>query len=438
MPDRLQQVLSGGLGYFWLTSDSRLPGTDDVDPQRGFIRRSENTIEVDLLIEDPESAWRGEQPLPHALLGATEHTGVLLLDVFGSGRTLNTGASRASVDRYRAQTLIVDARATDITSTLVNSASAYFHGDSLLSWANFDPVERQVRLNSQNRVESVRIDLQPTEEQNTRLRRGLQLILSGHWNVSSDDDRQHIVETALEIRVDSSRPTDIHSLVTPLLRCQDLLSLAFGGFVTSRDGRALCAGQEERAQLWNSQLMPNPLLSGIRIANRKSFPQFRLLDLGGVDSLRRWASLCETHPRAAGPLVNRVRRGAISHEVLLLEIASAIEYWGAAHRRTAKWAQKGSNFAEALGLHVGDGFQEWCGDLTDWSGALWSHYNGLKHDPSFVYDIHDVRVLSESALLLLTVALLNRIAGSKQPGRRLFSDHRNDQLRSWTRNINMD
>jgi hypothetical protein len=84
---------------------------------------------------------------------------------------------------------------------------------------------------------------------------------------------------------------------------------------------------------------------------------------------------------------------------------------------------------------MGPAFSDWCGDSKKWAENFWSHYNGLKHDPKFDPDPFAVKALQESGYLLLVGDLLNRVGASKQPGKRLFADYRNDNLKDWVRSI---
>ncbi|HEX2049615.1 MAG TPA: hypothetical protein VHJ34_03160 [Actinomycetota bacterium] len=85
-----------------------------------------------------------------------------------------------------------------------------------------------------------------------------------------------------------------------------------------------------------------------------------------------------------------------------------------------------------MALHVGTPFAEWCGDPKKWADGFWEHYNLLKHDPEFDPDPLAVKAFQESAYLLLIAELLNRVAQSTVPARRIFSDYRFETLRGWT------
>jgi hypothetical protein len=356
-------------------------------------------------------------------------------DVFGKGQVTSIGGSRASTQRFKAQTIVVHPSMIEVESTLVTSASAYFLGNALLAWADFDTFEQEVTFDAANHVIGAAIHLKPTPDLQVSLSPSTDFRLSGHWSFRDDEDLRHVVETALEVEVKSRRPTPFRRLLGPLLRCQDLLSLAFLGFVRADAGRATCIGLEERGHLWNALLMPDPVPPQLQIAALNARPSFHLSHLGGVEALARWVRLSERHPRAVSPVVNRFRRGPTNDEIRLLELAAAIEYWVAAHRRRGAWTRRGANFAEALGHHVGSAFTAWVGDVRKWAEKLWFYYNSLKHDPSYVPDPFAVRTLQESAGLALMSELLNRVAGNKKPARRIFSDYRNQQVKSWVHEV---
>lgn len=437
MDKRLRQTLEGGLGSFWVLSRPRIRELRDEQTRSGFIRRQGGVVELHLLEDDPTLALAASerQPFPAGILGITEHTGTLLLDIVGTSATRIIAGSRASVERFRAQTLLVHPSVLEIDSTLVKSVSAYFLSKALLSWAGLDAVEEEVMADATGRVKAATIRLKPTADLRASLTPSTDLRLSGYWRLGDSEDHRQIVETGLEIEVESGRATKSRDLLLPLLRCQEFLSIAFLGFVRADHGRARCQGTAERGHMWNAMLMPDEAARHIRVAALNEGPSFLLADLDGIEGLARWIRLCRRHQRAVSPIFNHLRRGPISDEVRLLELASAIEYWVASHRRKAGWAHRGANPPEALGHHVGRAFADWVGDIQEWAKVFWSHYNGLKHDPSFTPDPLAVHALQESAYLVLTADLFNRVAGSQTPGRRMFSDYRHNQLKDWIRSL---
>lgn len=434
MDKRLREVLDGGIGYFWLCDEYAISELEDDEARAGYIRRRGDTLEVDLLHEDPANLMMdSDDPLPKALVGATEHVGVVVPELRGRTRNMRSGASRASAETFRGQTLVVDPSVMDASSSQFTSVSAYFQGNALLPWARFDAIERDVRFDANNRVESASIHLKPTTDVVTRLTAAMDLRFAARWSFQEDEDLRQVVDTALEIDVRSTRPLAFSRLLQPLLRCQEFLCLAFGGFVGADGGRVGRAEDAERAHMWNATLMPTATASHVPVAAKNQRALFHLDDLGGLDAFARWIRLCKRHPRAVSPIVNLFRRGAASDDVRLLELAAAMEYWVARHRRSSSWTRAGANHAEAIGLHVGAPFHRWTGDSRRWSERFWFNYTQIKHDPSFVPDGMEIKVLQEVAYLLLVAELLNRIARSKRPGATLFGKHSHWQLRDWTR-----
>lgn len=436
MDKRLREVLDGGIGYFWVCDEPAIVDLEDEQARAGYIRRRGDTLEVDLLHEDPVNLLLGSDDLlPVALVGATEHAGVIVPEVRGRTRNMRSGAGRASAETFRSQTLIADPGVMDATSSEFTSVSAYFQGNAVLPWAGFDAIERDVRFDAHNRVESATIHLKPTVDVVKRLTPTIDLRFAGRWTFHEDEDLRQVVDTALEIDVRSARPLTFSRLLQPLLRCQEFLCLAFGGFVGVDGGRVGQTPGDERAHMWNATLMPAAPGSHVPVAARNQRALFHLDDLGGLDAFVRWIRLCKKHPRAVSPIVNLFRRGAATDDVRLLELAAAMEYWVASHRRSSSWARAGSNYAEAIALHVGAPFHRWTGDSRRWAQRFWFNYTGLKHDPSFVPDGIEIKVLQEVAYLLLVAELLNRIARSKRPGATLFGEHSQWGFRDWAREL---
>ena len=433
MDKRLREVLEGGIGYFWLCDDDAISELDDEAARAGFIRRRVDTVEVDVLHDDPAHLLMTDDPLPRALVGVTEHTGVIVPELRGRTRNMRSGAGRASAETLRSQTLVVDPDVVGAKSSLFTSVSAYFQGNGLLPGAGFDVIETDVRVDANNRAQSATIHLKPTTDVVRRLSASLDLCFTAGWSFQESDDLRQVVDTALEIEVRSARPLAFSGLLQPLLRCQEFLCLAFGGFVGAEGGRAGRDDDAERAHVWNATLMPTALASHVPVLANKEPALFRLDDLGGLDVFGRWIRLCKKHPRAVSPIVNVFRRGAASDDVRLLELAAAMEYWVARHRRSSSWTSAGDNHAEAIALHVGAPFHRWTGDSARWAERFWFNYTQLKHDPSFVPDGMEIKVLQEVAYLLLVAELMNRIAKSKRPGATIFGEHSRWQLRDWTR-----
>ena len=134
--------------------------------------------------------------------------------------------------------------------------------------------------------------------------------------------------------------------------------------------------------------------------------------------------LYDRFPRSVAPISSYLRYGSPSPEVRLLEVAAAIEQWVATHRRSTQWASRGTNFAAALAHHVGMPFTDWAGPADLWATQFWDSYNDLKHPRGAGPSRREAFLAAETGYRLLVAALLNRVAGSKQPSRQMLSNYR--------------
>ncbi len=361
---------------------------------------------------------------PRAVVGATELGGVLLTDIVSTTPKINLGGSRVCVETLIGRTIITDPSVTEATTSNVAALSMHFSGDTMLGWGGFDAVEESFTTGVDNKLIEATVRLKATPDKTISLSRTLDLVASAHWATTRRSEHGREISTALALTVRSKKaPRPFADLLVSLVRTQDLLSVVFDGFLGVAKGRVESA-TGNRGEFWNAILMSDATGPDLRAADRRNWPLLGLTDLGGLVAFRRWLSLYETHPRAMTPVTNRVRRGRMSDEVRLLEVASALEYWVAAHRRKAAWTGVGESPAEAAACRVGAEFNRWIGDSTRWAGAFWDHYNGLKHDPSFDPDPTLLRVLVETGYTLLLCCLLNRCAATKRPSMRLLNDYR--------------
>jgi hypothetical protein len=209
------------------------------------------------------------------------------------------------------------------------------------------------------------------------------------------------------------------------------MSFCYNGFLRAESGLATpdAEGAElDSSQLWDAWLMVPP--PGTSTAANKDFPLLTLDDIGGLPALRRWVALCTKHLRAVRPVIEPYRQGRASPPLRVLETAAAMEYWVATHRRSAKWTREkcckkggqGCGWVWPIVQLVGEPFKSWIGDPKEWSHRFWGSYNKLKHEPGFEMDDPSLGVLVDSAAMLLSVALLCRVSGNKEPARKLFSD----------------
>ncbi|MEU8209995.1 hypothetical protein AB0B85_12455 [Micromonospora sp. NPDC049044] len=428
MEDDVTSILDGTIGWFWPWYEK--PRRISAEPERGYIRLiAPDTVELTALDEDAFRDDGGEHiPRPRLITGATERGGLLMLDVKGVGLKTRMGGSAASVRHYRARTLLANAPIEDIRSERLRSLSAHFFGIS--RWFGLTGARESVSRDQEGRLTgfTVRVESQP--EASIRIPGGREVAISPYWSTRGSADRRTI-NAPVELECRSARPQSLWALRQPLLRIQDLISFCYEGSITAEGGLAtpdLTKEAPEELRLWDAWLMVTR--PGVVQAARKDFPLLTLQELGGMPSLRRWLILCSNHLRAVRPVIEPYRYGKASPPVRILEIAAAMEYWVATHRRTTAWAKEsccrrrgqGCGWAWPIARSVGGSFDQWVGDSREWSHRFWGTYNKLKHEPEYVFDEYELATLAESASLLLAVALLCRVSRNKEPARRLFAD----------------
>ena len=132
------------------------------------------------------------------------------------------------------------------------------------------------------------------------------------------------------------------------------------------------------------------------------------------------------------PLVGPLRFGFSSTDVMLKEVAAAIEYWVKASRPAA-WADT-RKYANAAAARAGRPFGNWVGDPKSWATRFWQTNNHLKHEVSYAVDEDAMFDYAQSARQLLIALILNRVSRSNTPGEILFRHHRLSDLGDRLRN----
>lgn len=446
MNDKIESIQRGTIGWFW-TGYKRLPSLKR-SPDQGYVRLgNDNRIHLTLLNEtDIKSLAENvtDPEIPRIVLGATEHGGLILLDLRGYRSELRYGGSSASVMHYYGQSIVAGVNLRKIRSNRLKSISAHFFGTS--HWFDVRPVDEKLSLHpNSNLIKSYSISVDHDPGQTETISEGREIVIARTWLTTGPADRR-TVHAPISISCRSRSPKDLFHLRRPLLYIQDLISLAYGGLVVADGGRAEPDSIEEHSSMprfWDGLLMsatPNAAL-----AKDTGFPLFHCSDIGGLSGLRRWIKLYDSHARAVHPVVGHYRTGHVFPPLRLLEVASGIEYWVAIHRRSTKWAhticskcKKGNRlcgYAWTLASHVGQDFGDWVGDPHRWACEFWSTYNRLKHEPSYSIDPYEVSLLAESGSLLLAAALLNRISRSKTPSKLIFTRGRYWALRGELREM---
>lgn len=417
--DRVSEVLEGGLGFFWPVASGSFPDLETDEPRCGYIRRDDDAVSVVLLVEDASEAFRTPEAI--GLVGYTQHGGVLIPDVHRVRSTMSFGGGRASVHRYVAHSVLGDIEPLDLTCLDLDLVSMAVNGNSLLRWGGFDAVDQSTTTDERNRVQEFQVKLKNTPDLTVPLEASTTLRLAAHWSTSLDSQRGLSIEMGLSVSI--KRPgSSSFDLLTRLRQVQDLLGLAYDGHIIIDRMQARSPGQEHRVPMWSGALMSDspPDLA----ADRGKPPMFSLSDIGGAVGVRRWTEMYDRFPRSVAPISNYIRYGSPSPEVRLLEVAAAIEQWVATHRRSTQWASRGTNFAAALARHVGTPFTDWAGPADLWATQFWDSYNDLKHLRSNGPSPREAFLAAETGYRLLAAALLNRVAGSKQPSRQMLTNYR--------------
>jgi hypothetical protein len=409
----------GLLGHFWPLGDSP-PNLND-EPLHGRVRRSEGTL-LDVL--DTGTHFGPDGPPNHrALAGALQGESVLLLDVQFETSSRALGGARASWARYSAGTVLEGVDLFRLRSDRVRRLRANFFGVG--RWAGMQRGRESWDTGDDGIVRGFSLMLSTPEKETQPIGGGRVLTLSSAWTVGGSEE-QRVISAPVSIECEAARPAPSWSLLEPLLRVQDLLGLAYGGSVLAETGAGVAdlrpGGRPGTvvSGMWSSPLMK--LQPGARAANLRSFPLFTLQTIGGLAGVKRWIKLTQAHPRSVAPLVSPIRHGFASADVVLRDVAAAMEYWAKVNR-PAKWAST-NLFAQAITTRLDKSFDTWVGDRDRWCKEFWSANNHLKHEPMYKPDDQRLIDLALSARYALLAALLDRVAGTRAPSRSIFQSHR--------------
>lgn len=428
---RLHKTLHGVLAFGWSwTGTGRIP--IDEDPVRGWLRRlDDGRLRYDVLVEDLEDDSAGPfghgKPAPGALALATVEGAAILLDLAPQvGWNYRYGDYRASTRTFFARTILFDVDLETMRSVRLASAALQFEG--LGGWAGLRIVESDLQTDAEGLVQGATLKLQrsPTHNLPRALPRSLSLALGSHWSIAVQREGRTI-QTAMELRVTAARRRPHGELVEPLLRLQDLVSILHRGHITSLPTPVdHPAPKATRTLLWTAPAMHAPVRA-IPVRDSPT-PLLSLAEVGGPRALARWVRLCATHPDVTGAIADVYREGPEGPQTALLRIGVAIEKWVARHCRSTAWASKKAHptAERALASRGGAPFGKWVGNADVWATQFHDAYNALKHHTGQQLDDERLYRLASSARWLLTAALLDRIAASRGPSRRLFTAYRLD------------
>ena len=423
MEEKDESLLSGSLGYFW--EDVRL-GKSSGGKVRGFLKRlNDGNVQLEYFL-DEDSDQQERYTVPKCIYGATVNGHVLLLDLIRSSVKRRTHGL-PSVRTQTVGTAILGVMPEHAKLDAVTSVSVFFPG--ITHWAGLQTVSEESRSDDEGRGKSVSLHVEAAPKQECRLSKGRMISIASHWKLGGAvDDRSIFAPVALECS--ARRAQSFRDLLEPLVQIQDILNIAYAGYVPARGGRVRFAANESppvHPRVWCARVMQAP--EGVAAPkSMTAMPMFSLGHIGGIRGLARLVKFCDQVPRVHRALSLGYRIGVANVEARFLEVASAIEYWVALQDQAGlQWAQE-KRRPLALANRVGKDFTAWVGDPREWDSVFAGTYNAVKHDPKFVPDPYALNYLAGSGWLLLLSAILNRTSGTKIPGKVVMDSHRNADL----------
>jgi len=433
----MEQVRAGSVGYF--SPLGPLPH-DYARDKPGHVRwmEEEGLFRIDTLLENHQDVRNIESsPVPHTLVGRTASSGIVATGVLRRNISHNSASQRVSMATYRATTLIHGLDPGRLTKPGVFQVSVRIPG--ITNWAGISALKEDHTSSDDGRALSYSIEARTPEDIGLKLNKGRQLVLSAHWESTGPEDKR-VIFAPVEISCKANRPKEYFELREPLLRIQELVSLAYEGLITAEGGAVDLPTEGpawRRPELWDSPLMwRRPGTDSPR--SMTEFPLFSLADLGNAAGLGRWVRIWRSYGPAVRPLADRFRIGESSAPVRLMDIAAGIEHWVARHKRTTNWAQE-KFVPYALAKYVGSEFGDFVGDARAWADVFWDHYLDAKHyrseKPTAYEGDHATSLLAESGRVLLMCVILNRVGNSKLPSRAILSSHRTHSLSRRTQEL---
>ncbi len=430
----LLHTLDGALARVWQDFDTNGMQSASVP---GYIRHGDeigiHLLKPNRMIGEVAGDTLFPRTTPNTLVATSEVGGTLFFHVSRVKDSDIIGGARASTRHYRAGGAVVGFAPTDLNTTRMYSMSAYFPGLTL--WSNIRGMTAAADVGGEYRPRSWTTTVAAAEEERSSFGRTHSLVISTYWSVTGPDDDRRVF-APLEVSSESTKPVDWLQHILVLSAIQDLLGLAYEGYVTADGGDVALDVAGDRKpnsapKLWSSELMERR--AGIpEPKSMNEMPLFRYETVGGIDGLKRWVRLCREHGRATGPLVAKYRIGSSAVESQLNDVANAIEYWVNYHkRRNRGWANRLGRRdwqSKRLARYVGQPFEELVGDAEKWGKRFWDRYGDLKHESSLKYDANEIYLLAETGRILLACALLNRIALSKAPSKAICQSHRTHDL----------
>ena len=226
MDKKIRATLAGTLGEFWHD-----PGQvhDENAARPGYALQDAEFIVINIIRSRREYGNGSSDYIPDAVVGATEHSGSIFYDIRRMPSNFIMMASRVSTRRYYARGAIVGFHTSDLKST--NLYEMTIHLSGVTRWSGVAGSKTDNTQDEQGRLKSWRVETQSVPEQTSRLGGGLQVGLSTTWTADMDGPDIVSLKTPLAVTIRSSKPVDWYTLFNPLWSCQQLICLAYDGFV---------------------------------------------------------------------------------------------------------------------------------------------------------------------------------------------------------------
>jgi ApeA N-terminal domain 1 len=432
MADELQELMDGTTGHFWteigavLNLEEAANGHVELKDDALFHIETLTSLE---LVRSLYASSTATREIPRAIYGSTKPAGAVFYDIAGLSSNNIIGGVRASSAAYRVRSVLCGVNLRNVASDKLTRMLVTF--PKVMFWSGIGGVSTTVGKDEFGRSQSVDAKLRSAKAISAPVRRGIKISFSSHWSITGPDDVR-VLKNPLAVITESAKPKEWWDHLEPILAVQDLINMAFQGFVVADVGTADIEVKQEdpharSSELWISRLMTVPP-SSTAPESMNEIPVFNLLQIGGIRGVDGWIELTRKYGRATGPISKIYRFGSgLAAETRCMEIAAAIDYWSEIHRRSgAGWADRtNGTLTEVRAKFVGTAFTEFVGDIKVWSKIFRDTYNRIKHEPVFSYDGEDVYTITRSAEILLQSALLNRIARNKKMTHIICDSHRN-------------
>ena len=266
--EKFGKIFSGSMGHFWPLDDNGKP--INKDSVSGYIQAGKiGLVELKLSMKTPwgliEDSYEN-LPDVKVIYGTTVNGPVFLFQVNDSGGTEALGGAKASVRRYRAYSVAIAALDENVKSTSITEIDVFFPG--IERWAGVRVSEEKPDYFKDGRLKGFSLKVEHAPEDIANISQQRQIALSARWSIDGPVSKRRIF-APVSIICRTSSPVDLWKLLEPILRIQELVSLAYDGFVVA-DGGALdlefAERPPKRPSFWNYFLMHTP--AGVKVPSR--------------------------------------------------------------------------------------------------------------------------------------------------------------------------